>query len=51
MKSPLSNTKAMLTNYLKIAWRNLLQQKLYSLINIGSLSVAIGAALLIMLWV
>ena len=41
----------MLTNYLKIALRNLLQQKLYSLINIGSLSVAIGAALLIMLWV
>ncbi len=41
----------MWTNYLKIAWRNLLQQKLYSLINIGSLSVAIGAALLIMLWV
>ncbi|WP_373513496.1 ABC transporter permease [Persicitalea sp.] len=41
----------MLLNYLKIAWRNLRQQKLYSLINIGSLSVAIGAALLILLWV
>ncbi|MPR34755.1 ABC transporter permease [Salmonirosea aquatica] len=41
----------MLANYLKIAWRNLRQQKLYSLINIGSLSVAISAALLIMMWV
>ncbi len=41
----------MVRNYFKIAWRNLLQQKLYSAINIGSLSVAIGAALLIMMWV
>ena len=41
----------MWTNYLKIAWRNLRQQKLYSLINIGSLSVAISAALLILMWV
>jgi len=41
----------MLSNYLKIAWRNIINQKLYSLINIGGLSVGMTAVILIMLWV
>ena len=41
----------MLITYFKIAWRNLLHQKLYSLINVGSLTIAITAVLLIMMWV
>lgn len=41
----------MLKNYLKTAWRNLINQKMYSLINIGGLSVAMTAVILIMMWV
>ena len=41
----------MLRNYFKIAWRNISNQKLNSLINIGSLSVAMAAVILIMMWV
>lgn len=41
----------MLKTYFKIAWRNSLHQKHYSLINIGSLTIAITAVLLIMMWV
>lgn len=41
----------MLKNYFKIAWRNLLRQKTFSLINIGGLAVAMTAAVLIMMWV
>ena len=36
----------MLSNYLKIAWRNLLKHKLFSLINILGLSLAIPSALM-----
>jgi putative ABC transport system permease protein len=36
----------MLVNYLKIAWRNLLKYKLFSLINILGLSLAIPTALM-----
>lgn len=36
----------MLLNYLKIAWRNLLKYKLFSLINILGLSLAIPSALM-----
>ncbi len=42
---------AMLSNYLLVAWRNLLRYKGYSLINIGGLSVGLAVALLIGLWV
>ncbi len=41
----------MLKNYLKIAWRNLLRHKVFSLINIGGLSIGIAACLLISLYI
>lgn len=41
----------MLRNYLKIAWRNLLRNKVYSFINIGGLAVGMAVAMLIGLWV
>ncbi|MBC8152635.1 MAG: ABC transporter permease [Bacteroidetes bacterium] len=41
----------MLRNYLKIAWRNLLRNKVYSAINIGGLAVGMAVAMLIGLWV
>jgi putative ABC transport system permease protein len=41
----------MLKNYLKIAWRNLIRHKVFSLINIGGLTIGITACLLISLYV
>ncbi len=41
----------MIKNYLKIAWRNLLKNKMYSVINIGGLAVGMAVALLIGLWI
>ena len=41
----------MIRNYLKIAWRNLLKNKTFSLINIAGLSVGMAVALLIGLWI
>jgi putative ABC transport system permease protein len=41
----------MLKNYLKIALRNLLRNKVYSFINIGGLAVGMAVAMLIGLWV
>src|SRR4051812_5528593 len=41
----------MLTNYLKIAWRNLIKSKAYSLINILGLATGMAVALLIALWI
>ena len=41
----------MFRNYLKIAWRNLLRNKVYSAINIGGLAVGMAVAMLIGLWV
>lgn len=41
----------MLTNYLKIAWRNLLRNKVYSTINIAGLALGIAAFLLILEYV
>ncbi|MGV3558688.1 ABC transporter permease [Larkinella arboricola] len=41
----------MLTNYLKIAWRNLLRNKTFSLINILGLALGMACSLLILLWV
>jgi putative ABC transport system permease protein len=41
----------MILTYLKIALRNLLRQKLYSLINLVGLSIGIACFLLISLWV
>ncbi|AYQ34816.1 ABC transporter permease [Runella sp. SP2] len=41
----------MLRNYLKIAWRNLLKNKLYSVINIFGLAIGLTCFLLISLYV
>jgi ABC-type antimicrobial peptide transport system permease subunit len=45
------NNKLMIRNYFKVAWRNLLKSKGYSLINIGGLAVGMAVAMLIGLWV
>lgn len=44
-------SKAMIRNYLKIALRNILKSKIYSIINIAGLAVGIAVAVLIGLWV
>src|SRR5215212_6016608 len=41
----------MLKNYLKISWRNLKKNKIYSFINIGGLAVGMAVAMLIGLWI
>jgi len=41
----------MIKNYLKIAWRNLLRNKAFSIINISGLALGIACSLLIILWV
>ena len=41
----------MLKNYLKIAWRSLLKNKFYSLINISGLAVGLATGILLLLWV
>jgi putative ABC transport system permease protein len=41
----------MLRNYLKIAWRNLTKQKMYSSIKIGGFALGIAACLLIALFI
>lgn len=45
------NRNYMFKNYLKIAWRNLVRQRLYSLINISGLGVGLAVCMLIMLYV
>jgi putative ABC transport system permease protein len=39
----------MLKNYFKIAWRNIVQHKMFSLLNVLGLSLSISAALIILL--
>jgi putative ABC transport system permease protein len=41
----------MITNYLKVAWRNLQKNKLYSFINIAGLATGMAVSLLIGLWI
>ena len=41
----------MLRNYIKIAFRNLIKNKVYSFINIGGLAVGMSVAMLIGLWI
>ena len=41
----------MISNYIKIACRNILKNKMYSFINIGGLAVGMAVAILIGLWV
>ncbi|HEX6848461.1 MAG TPA: FtsX-like permease family protein [Chitinophagaceae bacterium] len=41
----------MIRNYIKIAWRNLIRSKGYTVINIGGLAVGMTVAILIGLWI
>ena len=41
----------MLKNYFKIAFRNLIRHKSYSLINISGLAIGMASSILILLWV
>ena len=41
----------MIKNYLKIAWRNLVKNRVASLINIGGLAVGMAVAMMIGLWI
>lgn len=41
----------MIKNYLKVAWRNLLRNKFFSLINILGLALGMACSILILLWV
>lgn len=41
----------MLTNYLKIAWRNLLKDRSFTFLNLAGLSTGLACAILIWLWV
>ena len=41
----------MLKNYLKIAFRNLLRNKAFSIINISGLAIGMASAILILLWI
>src|SRR5215813_13750601 len=49
--SQLKKDSNMIKNYFKLAWRNLIKSKGYSLINIGGLAVGMAVAMLIGLWV
>jgi putative ABC transport system permease protein len=44
-------TIRMMPNYLKIAWRNLLANKISAFINIGGLALGMAVAMLIALWI
>src|SRR5579871_6391768 len=41
----------MLKNYFKIAWRNLITSKVYSVINVLGLAAGMTVAMLIALWI
>jgi putative ABC transport system permease protein len=41
----------MIKNYLKIAWRNLLKHKFFSLVNISGLAIGIAACLIIFIYI
>lgn len=41
----------MLRNYIKTAWRNLIRNRFYSLINISGLTIGLTIGILILLWV
>ncbi|TDE14801.1 ABC transporter permease [Dyadobacter psychrotolerans] len=46
-----SHSPDMLKNYFKIAWRNIVRQKAYSILNIAGLSIGMACSILILLWV
>jgi len=41
----------MLINFLKVAWRNIVRGKGFTLINISGLTIGMASAMLILLWV
>ncbi len=41
----------MISNYFKIAWRNLWRNRLYASLNIAGLAVGLASGILVMLWV
>ena len=41
----------MLKNYIKIAWRNLVRNRLYSVINIGGLAIGMAVSFMLLLYV
>src|SRR5580658_2761497 len=48
---PIGGQTRMLKNYFLIAWRNLLRNKGFSIINILGLAIGMASATLILLWV
>ena len=44
-------TNTMIRNYIKTAWRNLVKNKFYSIINIAGLTLGLAIGILILLWV
>ena len=46
-----NNQEAMFRNYFKIAFRNIVRHKAYSLINISGLAIGMASSILILLWV
>lgn len=48
---PHTTHRPMIRNYLKIAWRNLLKNKTFSIINIAGLAIGMAACIVIMLFV
>ncbi len=50
-ESSFPNLKVMIKNYLKTAWRNLIRDRRFSLINIAGLSLGLSCSLMIFLWV
>jgi putative ABC transport system permease protein len=46
-----NNNLAMIKNFLKIAYRNMLRRKGFSIINISGLAIGMASSLLIFLWV
>ncbi len=45
------NTYGMIKNYLKISWRSMVKQKMYSAIKVGGFAVGVAACLLIALFI
>ena len=41
----------MIKNYIKIAWRNLIRNKFYSIINIGGLAIGMTISFMLLLYV
>ncbi len=41
----------MIKNYIKIAWRNLWKNKIFTLLNLGGLSISLASCLIIFFWV